>query len=125
MHCIANRLHPDPVTGVPVSIDAMDPNGNFVHIADVTSEVSSFFSTTWKPDMVGKYVITASFAGSPSYGSSFAETAIVVDPAPAEIEFPPAVTPIDYSQTLNIILAAVVVAIILAIVAIALVLRKR
>jgi len=120
-----NMLHPDPVTGVPVSIDAMDPNGNFVHIADVTSEVSSFFSTTWKPDMVGKYVITASFAGSPSYGSSFAETAIVVDPAPAEIEFPPAVTPIDYSQTLNIILAAVVVAIILAIVAIALVLRKR
>ena len=118
-------LHPDPVTGVPVSIDAMDPNGNFVHIADVTSEVSSFFSTIWKPDIVGKYVITASFAGSPSYGSSFAEIAIVVDPAPAEIEFPPTVTPIDYSQTLNIILAAVVVAIILAIVAIALVLRKR
>ena len=29
MHCIANRLHPDPVTGVSVSIDAMDPNGNF------------------------------------------------------------------------------------------------
>ena len=90
-----NMLHPDPVTGVPVSIDAMDPNGNFVHIADVTSEVSSFFSTTWKPDMVGRYVITASFAGSPSYGSSFAETAMVVDPAPAEIEFPPAVAPID------------------------------
>ena len=30
--------HNITITGVPVSIDAVDPNGNPVHIADVTSE---------------------------------------------------------------------------------------
>jgi outer membrane protein assembly factor BamB len=122
---IQNMLHPDVPTGVPISIDAIDPEGGFVHIADATSDMTSFFSTAWKPDKVGLYVITASFNGSPSYGSSYAETAIVVDPAPAEIEMPQIPTPTDYSQQLNMILAAVVVAIILAVVAIALVLRKR
>ena len=122
---LQNMLHPEAPTGVPVSIDAVDPNGNFVHIADTTSDLSSSYSAAWKPTSVGKWTITATFAGSPSYSSSWAETAIVVDPAPAEIEFPPAATQTDYSPTLNIILAAVVIAIILAIVAIALVLRKR
>ena len=79
---LQNMLHPESITGVPVSIDAIDPNGNFVHIADVTNDLSSVFSTAWKPDQVGKYIITATFAGSPSYGISFAETAITVDPAP-------------------------------------------
>jgi hypothetical protein len=78
-----NLLHPDTVTGVPVSIDAIDPNGNFVHIADVTSDVSGSYSYMWKPDAVGKYDVTAAFVGSPSYGSSFAETAVGVTEAPA------------------------------------------
>ena len=120
-----NMLHPDPVTGVPVSIDAIDPNGNFVHIADVTSDVSGSYSYLWKPDMVGKYDVTATFAGSPSYGISFAETAVGVTAAPeapAPVEFP---AQIDNTPMLNSILAAVVVAIVLAIVAILLVLRKH
>ena len=108
-----------------MAIDAIDPNGNFVHIADTTSDISSSYNAAWKPTSVGKWTSTATFGGSPAYSSSWAETAIVVDPAPAEIQFPPAATPIDYLQTLNTILAAVVVAIVLAIVAIALVLRKR
>ena len=122
---LQNMLHPDPVTGVPVSIDAIAPNGDYVHIADVTSDVSSAYSAAWKPDQVGKYVITATFAGSPSYGISFAETAIVVDPAPEVVPPVDIPTPIDNTQLLNAILAAVIVAIILAIVAIALVLRKH
>ncbi len=122
---LQNMLHPDAPTGVSVSIDAIDPNGNYAHIADVTSDISGTFSYLWKPDMVGKYSITATFACSPSYDSSWATTAMGVDPAPAAAEPITIPTPADYSQQLNIILAAVVVAIILAIVAIALVLRKR
>jgi outer membrane protein assembly factor BamB len=80
---LQNMLHPEGITGVPVSIDAIDPNGNFVHIADVTNDLSGVFSAAWKPEQVGKYVITATFAGSQSYGISFAETAISVDPAQA------------------------------------------
>ncbi len=79
----------------------------------------------WTPDQVGKYDITATFAGSPSYGSSWAQTAVGVTAAPAQTTFPEVPTPTDYSGTLNVILAAVVVAIILALVAIVLVLRKK
>ena len=62
------------VTGVPVSIDATDPNGNFVHVADVTSDMSGTFGYTWTPTTTGDYKITATFMGSDSYGSSYAQT---------------------------------------------------
>ena len=70
------------VTGVPVSIDAVDPNGNYVHIADVTSDVSGTYSYMWTPDLAGKYTVTATFMGDDSYGSSWAETAVGVTQAP-------------------------------------------
>lgn len=122
---LQNMLHPEAPTGVSVSIDAIDPKGNYVHVADVTTDIAGTYSYLWKPDQQGKYSITATFAGSPSYGSSWAETAIGVDPTPAATEPITIPTPADYSQQLNIILGAVIVAIILAVVAIALVLRKR
>jgi outer membrane protein assembly factor BamB len=122
---LQNMLHPEQVTGVPVSIDAIDPNGNFVHIADVTSDISGTYSYMWKPDMVGKYDITATFAGSPSYGISFAETAVGVTEAPEEPEPVESPTIPDNSMMLSAILAAVVIAIILAVVAILLVLKKH
>jgi len=34
---------PANVTGVPVSLDVVDPNGNPVHIGDVTSDMSGTF----------------------------------------------------------------------------------
>jgi hypothetical protein len=63
------------ITGVPVSIDAVDPNGNFQHIGDTMSDVSGTFAYTWtSPSTTGDYKITATFMGSDSYGSSFAQT---------------------------------------------------
>ena len=120
---------PSGTTGVPVSIDAIDPKGNFVHLGDTTSDVSSAFGFLWKPDQVGKYTVTATFMGSPSYGSSFAETAIGVDEAPAtnnngntnnNVGTAP-----DNTMLLYGLLGAVVVAIILAVIAIAVVVRKK
>jgi len=122
---LQNQLHPEAPTGVPVSIDAIDPKGNYVHIGDTTSDVSGAYSFMWTPDQTGKYSVTATFAGSPSYGSSWAETAVGVTAAPATVTFPEIPVPTDYSGTLNIILAAVVVAIVLALVAIVLTLRKK
>ena len=74
---------PSNITGVPVSIDAVDPNGNYVHIGDTTSDMSGTFSYTWAPTITGDYKITATFGGSQSYGSSYAETHAVVVSAPA------------------------------------------
>ena len=34
---------PSDVVGVPVSIDAVDPNGNPVHIGDATSDMSGTY----------------------------------------------------------------------------------
>jgi len=122
---LQNMLHPEAPTGVPVSIDAIDPKGNYVHIGDATTDIAGSYSYMWKPDQEGKYDVTVTFAGSLSYDSSWAETAVGVTAAPAEITIPEYPTPPDYSGTLNVILAAVVVAIILAVVAIVLVLRKK
>ena len=63
------------ITGVPISLDAVDPNGNSVHIGDVTTDgYSGTFGFVWQPEIAGKYQITATFKGDDSYGSSFATT---------------------------------------------------
>jgi len=46
---------PADVTGVPVSLDTLDPNGNFVHIGDVTTDMSGTFGHTWTPEVPGEY----------------------------------------------------------------------
>ena len=122
---LQNMLHPEAPIGVPVSIDGLDPKGNYVHIGDATTDIAGSYSFMWTPDQEGKYDVTVTFAGSPSYDSSWAETAVGVTAAPAPITIPEYPTPPDYSGTLNIILGAVVVAIVLAVVAIVLVLRKK
>jgi outer membrane protein assembly factor BamB len=70
------------VTGVPVSLDAIDPNGNYIHIGDVISDMSGAFGFEWTPEISGKYQITAAFLGDDSYGSSFAGTYMSVVEAP-------------------------------------------
>jgi hypothetical protein len=73
---------PAEVTGVPVSLDTIDPNGNFVHIGDVTSDMSGMFKKMWTPEVPGEYTVIATFMGDDSYGSSYAETAVGVTEAP-------------------------------------------
>jgi outer membrane protein assembly factor BamB len=113
---------PANVIGVPVSIDAVDPNDNLVHIETVTSDASGTFGYTWTPTMLGQYKITATFEGDDSYGSSWAQTYATVVNSPATLE-PPTQTPVpDYTMT--IIGAAIAIIIAVAIVGI-LMLRKR
>jgi YD repeat-containing protein len=93
------QAKPTNATGVPVSLDAIDPNGNYIHIGDATSDTSGTFSYAWTtPDVPGKYTILATFYGSASYGSSFAETATYV----AEQEAPtaaPTEAPLSLADT--------------------------
>jgi outer membrane protein assembly factor BamB len=99
--------------GVQVTLDTIDPNGNFIHIGTVTSDMSGMFSHMWTPDIEGKYTVIATFEGSNSYGASYAETAIGVTPpvspgGPIEPE-EPAAAPLITTE-LAIIMAIVVIA---------------
>ena len=80
---------PTNATGVTVKLDVIDANGNYRNIGEVTTDLTGAYSYAWQPDIPGKYTILASYSGSNSYGSSFAETAIQVDEVP-----PPSTTPI-------------------------------
>jgi outer membrane protein assembly factor BamB len=74
---------PTDAKGVTVTLDAIDPNGNYISIGKATSDMNGFYSYKWTPEHEGKYTIIATFEGSESYWSSYAETAIGVDPAPS------------------------------------------
>jgi len=115
---------PADVTGVPVSLDTIDPNGNFVHIGDVTTDMSGMFKKMWTPEITGEYTVFATFMGDDSYGSSYAETAVgVVDaPEPPPEPVTPATEPevqenIDRAiESLTPILYGTIVAVAIAIV---------
>ncbi len=72
---------PGNATGVPVTLTALDPNGNTEQIGTVTSDMTGLFSAMWTPPVPGKYTVIASFGGSKSYGSSYAECAFGVGAA--------------------------------------------
>jgi hypothetical protein len=83
---------PPACNGVPVSLDALDTNGNYIHIGDVTSSGSGIFKYQWTPTTPGLYSVYATFGGSDSYFSSYAETAATVasttTPAPTATSAP-------------------------------------
>ncbi len=114
---------PANVIGVPISIDAVDPNGNSVHVADVTSDMSGTFSYTWTPTIAGDYKIMASFMGDDSYGSSWAQTYATVAEAP---DTSPAATPTAIANPpYELYTIGVGIAIIIAIAIAVLLLRKK
>jgi hypothetical protein len=114
---------PADAKGVSVSLDTVDPNNNFVHIATVTSDMSGTFSYMWQPEITGKYTVTATFAGDDSYGSSFAETAVgVVEAPPATATPEPTPAAPDYTLLLYALLAVGIIAILLILIVL---FRKR
>jgi outer membrane protein assembly factor BamB len=72
--------HNETITGVPVYLYAVDPNGNGVDIGFVTSDGYSgtFAYDGWSPEVPGLYTITATFLGDESYGMSSATTYLTV-----------------------------------------------
>jgi hypothetical protein len=118
---------PANATGVPVSLDAIDPNNNLIHIGDTTSDASGFFSYQWNPpsDIPGKYTITATFAGSKAYWPSSAETAVSLDPA-AEATPAPTQTPASMADLYFVpATAGMIIAVVAVGAVIVLMLRRR
>jgi hypothetical protein len=73
---------PTNATGVEVVIEVLDSNNNYYEVGRTTSDASGLYSLAFTPEVAGKYTIIARFAGSESYYSSSAETAINVDNPP-------------------------------------------
>ena len=120
------KARPTNATGVEVSIDVVDSNGNYRNIGTTTSDANGVFSLDWMPDISGKYTVIASFAGSEGYWPSQAETAFVVDDAaattaPTEAPQQSAADMYFVPAVAGIIVAIVIVGIMLAL----LLIRKR
>jgi hypothetical protein len=113
------KAKPANATGVPVSIDALDPNGNLVHLGDATSDANGQYYLKVKADAfsagAGTYTVMANFAGTNSYYRSSAETFLSFD------EAAPTVSPIQLAAQPNtemyIVGAAVAIIITIVIVA--------
>jgi hypothetical protein len=123
---IDGTYHNVTVTGVPVSIDAVDPNNNYVHIGTVTSDSTGAFAFTWAPTIPGQYRIIATFAGDDSYGSSSGNTYATVTQATAT---PIPATPLPQSVADMYFVPSVIAIIVVIIIGFAvlaiLTLRKR
>jgi hypothetical protein len=114
---------PANAKGVEVTLDAIDPNNNFVHIGTTTSDITGKFAYAYTPEVPGTYQIIATFAGSKAYGSSFDQSYLTVDPAPATPAAPEPATaqpPVDMY-----ILYATIAMIIAVAIATILILRKK
>jgi hypothetical protein len=121
---------PTNTIGVPVSIHAIDPNGNDVLLGTATSDVNGFYSLAVDTNQLGAgsgtYGVIATFAGSNSYGASTAESAFNINSSPT---LAPTTAPLTTSNSTQTIIEAGIVAIIVVIIVgftiLAVMLRKR
>ncbi|MGD6806145.1 MAG: PQQ-binding-like beta-propeller repeat protein [Candidatus Bathyarchaeia archaeon] len=114
---------PTNVTGVEVTLNVYDSNGNYRPIGVAKTDASGMFTYTWTPDIEGSYLLIANFAGTNSYYPTSAESSFVVSAA--------APTPIIEQQVVNmppieLYVIAMGMAIIIAVaIATLLILRKK
>ena len=83
MHYLYMQFPCPYATGVPVTLEAVDPNGNYQNLGTVTTDVYGNYGFTFEPEVPGQYMIIATFYGSDSYYASTTTTYLAVDPAPA------------------------------------------
>jgi hypothetical protein len=76
------------ITGVPVKIEIVDPNGQYSWIGTATTDSDGNYAYSFIPQTKGQYMIIATFDGSGAYYGSHAITYIQVDSAPAQITMP-------------------------------------
>jgi hypothetical protein len=120
------QAEPTNFTGVTVTLTAIDPNGNSIHIGDATTLASGLYTYTWTaPNIPGNYLITATFAGTNGYWPSSAQTGMNVQQAPSATATP---TPAPASVVDTYFIPAVIAIIVVIIIGFAflfLSLRKR
>jgi hypothetical protein len=119
------RPKPTNATGVPVLLTAVDPNGNYITIGNVTSDNSGVFGCNWIPKVPGTYHIMATFSGSNAYGPSSSQTYMsVADREATPSPYPTVNIPSTEMYFIGSTLATII-AIAVAAVAIIYAVRKR
>ncbi len=83
---------PANAKGVNVTITATDPNGNLQTIGTTTSDIGGNFGVAWTPPVEGMYQLKATFAGTASYGDSYATGYFFVGPQNAGVSPKPTET---------------------------------
>jgi hypothetical protein len=116
---------PTNVTGVSVTLNVLDANGNYRPIGQTKTDGTGFYSFQWTPDVTGKYTVYVTFDGSESYWPSTATTAFAVDPAPATPTPEPTKEPSIADMYFLPGIAAIIVVIVIIGAAIMLMLRKH
>jgi hypothetical protein len=114
-HLYMQKPCPENVTGVPVELRIVHPNGEIEWITTVTSDGYGNFAYVYGPLSEGIHRVIATFPGSESYWSSYAEAAFAVGPSsgfssliePNQPE--PEIPDASSAHTQTIILAAVAI----------------
>ena len=116
---------PSNFTGVPVTIDVLDSNGNYRNIGTATTTSSGTYTLAWTPDIPGNYTVIATFHGNNGYWGSYAQTAFDVMQAPTATATPiPAPASMTYTYILGSAIA-IIIAIAIVGAVLLLTLRKR
>ena len=74
---------PTNFTGVQVTIDVVDSNGNYRNIGTATTDSTGMYSLSWAPNIAGNYTVVATFHGTNGYYPSWSETSFAVQEAAA------------------------------------------
>jgi hypothetical protein len=85
---VMQQSMPVDAIGVPVHVVITYPNKTQIVLDYAIGDMGGSFAAKWTPPEEGIYQVTAYFEGSDSYGSSYATTHIVVDPAEPESGYP-------------------------------------
>ncbi|MCL1977974.1 MAG: PQQ-binding-like beta-propeller repeat protein [Candidatus Bathyarchaeota archaeon] len=72
---------PHEAVGVPVTIAAVDPTGNYVTLGNTVSDASGNYVVEFTPTTEGQYTIYAYFDGSASYYGTSAQDTLLVTSA--------------------------------------------
>jgi hypothetical protein len=113
---------PTDFTGVPVTIDVLDSNGNYRNIGTATTDATGMYSLTWTPDIPGDFIVVATFHGTNGYWPSWSETTFAVMQAPPASPTP---TPLSLPPTETYFAVSTIAIIIAIAIAVVLLLRKK
>lgn len=120
-----DQSKPSNFTGVQVTINVVDANGNYRTIGTTTTDSSGFYSYQWTPDITGKYTVVATFTGNNGYYGSSSEAAFAVDQAVATATPQPTAAPSAADLYFIPAIAGLFAAIIVSIALTLLVLNKK
>jgi hypothetical protein len=114
---------PNNFTGVPVTIDVIDSNGNYRNIGTAITDASGTYNLVWKPDIVGNYAVVATFHGTNGYWPSYTQSSFNVMQAEATPTPPPSAP--ASNTDMYILGSAIAIIIVVIIVGAAIILMQR